>query len=249
MSGFFKDSVFEGLDDISQLVEPFQCRFNEELHKLPDRIEVDYSMLMKMISPSRYGDGFNSISIREILAHNTRDISINWEVVNPHLKSFFKLIVDDGDAEEKRWECHIDLERKRLSHPLTLIKDSAGYTDEELYDRMTDNLRQQCRQQLRRASQLYKANINEIAEVFDIEGVHKFRGLADKRNTLVTGLIEQFEERRINIRNFELGLRFADWIVHYIVNGNAAAIKNLTLFKVMMLNGKPIYSIDNEEAL
>jgi len=245
MSGFFKDSVFENLDDISQMVEPFQCRFNDELHKLPDCIELGYKDVLEHFTVSRYG-GFGSIEMDKLLKIHTGDPSVDWVMIRHELRNFFKFQIGDGEDDVM---CYFDLDNQQLTNSIALIKYKSGYSDDELYKMMTDNLRQRCRGNMRKASQLYKSNINDVAEVFDIEGVHKERALKTKRDLLVDGLLEQFNDRKINIRNFELGLRFTRWITAYICDNNAAAIKNITLFKVMMLNGRPIYSIDNEEQL
>ena len=244
MSGFFKDSVFDNLDDISQLVEPFQSKFNDEIYKLPDQVDIDYNFLISRFKVNRWGS-IDSIDLKEILSSAVNVEEINWRLIDRELENFYKLEI--GTDNDK--EVTLDLENETLSGPVTLVKTKNGYTDEELYDGVVRYLKDQFRSKLRRASNLHKSHINEIAEIFDIEGVNKYRGLVDKRTALLNGLVEQFEERKINIRNYELGKRFTNWLVAYIVNGNAAAIKNITLFKVMMLNGKPIYSLDNEETL
>ncbi len=244
---FFKDSVFENLDDISQMVEPFQCKFNDELHKLPDRIDLDYNEIMKWFGKDTLWGGFGTMEIDSVLKAHNHQKDIDWDLItDKQADKFFKFQIGDGEEDE---QCYLDVDNKRLTNTITLIKHKSGFDDEELYKMMIENLKHRCWRMMRKPSLLHKGNINEIADVFDIDGVYKERAMKPKRDKLLNGLVEQFNDRKINIRNFELGLRFAKWITSYICNNNAAAIKNITLFKVMMLNERPIYSIDNEEQL
>jgi len=247
MSSFFKDSIFENLDDISQMVEPFQCQLNDELNKLPDRINIDFqTALYHFSNKTRYGS-FGNLDVRQVLQHHMKDASVNWAVLNnDKLQSFFSFMVGNG---EKNQECYLDIDNKQLTNSLALIKHKAGYDDDELYKLLIDALKDEWYYAMKQPGDISKANINEIADVFDIDGVQQERALKPKRDILIKALIEQFNDRKINIRNYELGIRFGKWITAYVCQNHMGAIKNLTLFKVMMLNGRPIYSIDNEEKL
>lgn len=242
----FKDSVYDNLDDISQLVEPFNCRVNDELSKLPDIVDIDYEFLDQRMKVQHWGS-IDDLSISSMLNSCVKHKSINWNILQGHLNDFFKLQI--GDDPEKKVKCQINLEKGTLSNTIKIVKTSHGYTDEELYKKIVDNLRYEFTNQLRQASKLHKSNVNEIAEVFDIDEVSKCRGLREKRKALLNGITGQFKDRVINIRDYELGLRFTDWLIAYIKHNHMGAIKNITLFKVMMLNEKPIYSLDNEETL
>jgi len=242
----FTDSVYQNMDEISQLVEPFQCKFNAELAKLPEEIQITYEILEKHARFHSGSYGISSFPVDSIIVLTCREVGANYEILKD------RRYIDYNEDLYKIWieqDATIDFEKKTLAGDIKLIKAKEALTDEELYSKVINNLDGTLYSTMYKASNVSKANVNEIAEIFDIEGVNKVKSIRDKKNTLIKGLLSQFEDRKINIRDLELGFRFADWIKAYLCRGNLAAIKNLTLFKVMMLNGLPIYSLDNEEPL
>ena len=240
----FTDSVFENLDDISKMIEPFQCDFNDELRKVPEEINLDYEMI-KSLSAAGYWN-IDSIRPQSIIRKLANQLEIDCSKFDTfNLCDFFKIQVTPNFADE----CYIDFDEGVLVGQVTLKKCRDGMSDKELLEKIIHNLKRKLRNATYRASECHKANINEIAEIFDITGMNRMRSMRNKRTLLIDGLLTQFKEQRINIRNYNLGIKFTDWLVSYIRHNNMAAVKNLCMFKILMLNGAPIYSLDNEEEL
>lgn len=238
----FSDPTLDNLDEISKLCEPMVFSQNNLIISYPEKEEIDIEFLKSFTQRS----GLGRIGcLYDVLRYVSTKHDLKKLEPKVCLSSFFELKLEDvfGDAQSTE----IDFESGRMYAKLYLIKKKFAFTDEEMRKLIIDNIVHKVKIATNRPTGYFKKYLNEIAKVFDIKDVSSQRSTGAKRRIFLEAMEKQFEEYKINIRDVDLGFRFADWIVAYIKTGNMAAIKNICLLKVMAYDNKAIYSIEAEE--
>lgn len=243
MIDLFKDKVYEELDDISQLVEPFEYAVNNELAQMPEEIELDKDFFKSMIG---YGGGRNNItqSVRKIVEReaNNRDLKVlSAHISNDYnfVNNFFKAEIEEGSYYNAATEEFIGGAK--------ITKTKLAYDDKDIEKMLIDYMRSKFNNKLGRPSSISKPRLNEICDLFGAYDALKDRGARGKISKLYTKYKTLIEERKLNIRDVELFKRFIDWNILYIRNGSLPSMSNITKIKIMMRNELPIYSIKEEE--
>lgn len=237
----FKDKVYEGLDDISLLVEPFQSEFNEEIIQMPERIEVTTDNIL-----SQYSHWGISISMPQIVRDTARNLGLkqveedSWDI-STQFYTFKADDLEDGETAE------YDLENNNLSHKMYAYKHKQCYTDEELTKIAKTKMKNIIRRRLDSSRLVNKPRMNEIADLFNADVVRSEGSYRSKVRKLITHLECMIDERKLEIKNFELYLKLAKWICLYISEGSLPALNNLTRIKIMTHQDRPIYSIEEKE--
>jgi hypothetical protein len=226
----FKDEVFEELDDISRLVEPFTFSLLEELSEFPEMVEVTFSD----VTSGYYG--FNEITIRgAIKANSEHDSKMNLHSSQRFLTDCFEFVIEgDGDT-------FLDLENKKFSQKIFLKKRST-IEEEKLEDIAKDSLAAHS-SSVKWHSGTESSRLNEIASIFGITQATKARSKNKKIMNLYRGLQDLFKTGKLNVKSIDLCNNISKWVMEYVTEGNLAAISNLTQVKVMMHSGNPIYSV------
>jgi hypothetical protein len=243
MIDLFKDKVYEELDDISQLVEPFEFAVNNELAQMPEEITLGQEFFENMLG---YGGGRNNItqSVRKVVEREATNRGL--ETLSQHMRNeygfvdkFFKVEIEEGSS--------YNAATKEFIGGVTIIKDKMAYEDKEIEKMLIDYMGNQFGNKLGRPSAISKPRLNEICDLFGAYDALKDRGARGKLNKLYTRYKTLIEERKLNIRDVELFKRFVDWNVKYVKNGSLPSMSNITKIKIMMRNELPIYSIKEEE--
>lgn len=237
----FEDKEFAKLDEISQLIEPMVYSLNNKIIACPDRAEVPYEIIAEVIG-NRNGNDC-SISIDHLLSKLNMNID---ELPYNQDKKFFTIVAENA-FDHGILSADIDFSTKSMNTKIFIEKHTSCYTDNEMHARMCNLIQNILQGATSVPSRYDKTRLNEVAIIFDLLDVKKERSSNGKRREFILPLIDKIKDYTINIRDVDLGVRFAGWIRDYIRYGKLSAIKNLCKLKVMTHNGKGIYSIQDED--
>ena len=243
----FKDEKYESLDEISQIIEPFECKINEELSLFPDEITVDYDFMIKMIQNNGsdpYCSYSTSFPLRRILTEEAHALGL--KTLSDHMRldysfcrKFFAFSDDVGQAQ-------LNLENKSLSSTIKIVKIKIGFEDTEIESDLKNYMKNRLSSRLNRARYINRHRINELLDLFGSTNGLKTQKLLNKVDELYKTYIRLIEDKSLNIKDTALFHRFVDWNIRYIVDGNLPSLSNITKVKIMMRKGLPIYSIKED---
>lgn len=228
----FKDKVYEELDDISKLIEPYQCKLNEELSNFPDRVEIDPKDLH-----SSWGTSTNDIVrniARSLELRNLAESSWNLD------RRFFEFEIFDFDGQPTNSICY-NFATNEIDGKIFLVKKVFCIEDDGVMDIIVKKLDNSLSRWGKWAN---SKRINEIADLFGNLNISKLRSANKKMRALREHMLNLVKSKKIDIRDAELADRFGKWIIAYINDGKLPALANITTLKIMTHQNKPIYSID-----
>jgi hypothetical protein len=231
-SEIFKDKAFEQMDDMVQMLEPYEYSVNDIISIVPDSIDIDAKMLKYIISRH-----YRSMSTFEIIANycTTNNLYSEpelYKLKNTNLNDMFKI-----ECEE---ETIFDVENSTLDKDIKLIKIKNGLDDKEILDLYKRTI--QNSHHVNKSTK--KTNLKELAELFGAEIQ------PTKHGTYVSiknKIIELIDSNELNIKNVDLFMRFSSYIGVFLQNGSLPALANIAKIKIMSRKGDPIYSIKEEE--
>lgn len=234
----FKDKVYDEMDEISRLFEPFQYDLNDELAKFPDKIEILPEDILK------YGvhgtDLYEVLGIRagQLELHNIRhDIGL---LVN---NDFFKFVVETDD----KTTVNLDANSMNLSKKIYLIKNKIAFDELMLETMRKEDLLSCIRNQFYdNRSGMNKPRFNEIADIYGAKEVKSQRSCRGKVDKFCSHMATLLDDKTLDIRDMALCKKFNRWIILYVMNGNLAALNNLTRIKIITHEKRPIYSIEEK---
>ena len=239
----FKDAVYEKLDDISQLVEPYEFNINSELAQMPDEIILGPDFFHSMIA---CGGGRDNVyeSGRKVIERTAKRQGLSelgeWSRLNPDFcKEFFEILISKDAAYNPA--------TKEMTGEVKITKKKMAYEDKEIDDMLISHMKQQFRSHLNRPSSVNKAQCNEICDLFGATDAMSDRKASGKIRKLTKRYQELLSDRTLNIRDVNLFKRFINWNIKYIKDGNLPAMSNITKLKIMMRSELPIYSIKEDE--
>lgn len=235
----FKDKVYEDLDDISRLVEPFQSKINEELAQFPDELEITKEMVLETSSEW----GWNSIRTSSLISQEAFKLGLTEVQTKAYdiARKFFKIEVRDHEEGE---QVTIDFKTGEMSHKIFMVKTKLGYDDTELEKIARHNIVRTIKHNLSNNKSVNKPRLNEIADLFNAHEVKSDRSYKGKVRKFCKHLELLMDDRKLDIKDLELCARFGNWIALYVTNGNLPALNNITRIKIMMHENRPIYSIE-----
>jgi hypothetical protein len=217
---FFDDEVYENLDWLSQATMPLVFSGNKILSDLPDKIEVNMRNvdLNSFLYVSEILHGFN-------IGHGSIATSIMECYV---FKSEGEEIDPIKDIYPTVW---LEKIKKDFSE-----KDIINYVRSHIIQHHTDK----------------KADIGRINEILDLidykhtehtVNLRTSRSARKKMSGVFRRLHEIFSKNEWQVRDADLMISFVGWINQYILDGNLAALTNITKLKIMTHKNQPIYSI------
>lgn len=234
---FIQDKAKNNMDELTQLMEPFECKFNDALAKFPERFTLDPVYLMSKLG----GPNLNTPSMFQVLQQHADDNNIDLDGVSTtSLDDYFKFEVAENTQ--------IDLENGCFQGEISVVRCKDFLNDEQMMDSMVKRFRQHIRSEISKATDTTAARLHEIADVFGLlDQVKSTSRNIKKRDIIVDEISELIENHKIRIRDVELGSRFGRWIAKFLRDGNLAAKKNIATLKIMSHSDQGIYSIHGEE--
>ena len=243
----FVDEVYENMDDISKIVEPFEYELNNELAQFPDEIEIDKDIMYSILTHaySEYSMGMNLHQILRGRASKLNLWKLSRELGNSYTfcTNMFELIVEKQHEDD---EMEFDASTGEITGGRMFIrKKKIAVEDNDIEFAMFNHLTT-IKNSFNSAREVNKSRLNEIADMFGAKESRKERSWFRKLNRLITHIQSLVQDRKLIIKDFELFKRFVNWIVLYIKDGKLPALANLAKLKIMMRNCAPIYSIKEE---
>jgi len=244
----FKDKVYEEMDEISRMFEPFQFNLNDELALLPDKIEVLPEYIMNIDEYSGYsGSGTNASRVVKAVANSMNLMQIIDKMRLLQNNDFFRFEVegDLGDGEQVK----LDGTTMTMSHKVFVVKNKLAFDEQELEKMRKEYILGSIKNNFERSRDVNKPRFNEIADIYGAEIVKSERSYYGKVNAFVNHMEKLIDDKVLDIRDMDLCHKFVKWIVYYVKNGNLAALNNLTRIKIITHEKRPIYSIEEKEVL
>ena len=218
---FFDDNTYDNLDWLSQATMPLVFSGNKLLGEMPDHIDVDISKISL--------GGYIGVS-STLKPFYVDDSSLNRLITNCYaFKSDGGTIVDPSkDIYPTVWVEKIkkDLSEKEiLSYVRDMITPNRNYHNNDI------------------------GRINEIMDLINYKPDPHGKNLRASRsiNKKMRGIYQRLQQVLIKgewqVRDADLMISFNEWVNQYIVDGNLAALTNITKLKIMTHKNQPIYSI------
>jgi len=235
----FRDKVYEDLDDISKMIEPYQYSVNEDLSRFPDRLEVSCDMFTSM----------SYTSIRDILWRKCDELNLLnlkqnvWDLYQKEFFSF-EMVDDSGDIVDS---LTLNIQTKEINGKIFIIKNLVAFEDEDVAKLAADKIFSIVdRMNWRQTS---ATRINEVADLLGTAGVLKEKSSRRKIIMLANDAKELIKSKKIDIRDVSLVEKLGKWIELYCVDGNLPALANIAKIKIMSHQNRPIYSIQEQETV
>jgi hypothetical protein len=232
----FKDRVYEEMDDISKLVEPYQYSLNEALAQFPDQIELTTEELS-----SPWG-----INCMEIFRSHVNKLELN-HLLKSHRPGDdffqFKIIDEFGEYVDT---ADLNFRDSTLSNKIVMVKSKIGYEDFDV-EKIAKQAIIEGLQVYNSYRMLNASRLNEIADLFNDNATKKERSVRRKMPMFRKHMGDLIDSKKLDIRDVGLCTRFASWIIAYVQHGNLAALNNITRLKIMTHQNRPIYSIEEKD--
>lgn len=232
----FKDKIYEEMDDISKLIEPYQFSVNEELASFPDSFEVDASQI-----DSRY------VSLRSIITSKARELGLSSIIdcaYDIERNSFFKMKLLDEFNEPTEY-INFNFKTGTLYGKIVVYKDKIGFEDEHIHTMCQNNASSYIRHMGWRNAD--SSRINEVADLLGMTEVLKEKSKRIKMHVMCSEIQDIIKTKKIDIRDANLASRFGKWIMMYIAHGSLPSLANLAKIKIMSHQNRPIYSMQEQE--
>ena len=239
----FKDKTFEEMDEISQMIEPFESQINVELSQFPDEFTLDAEFFNCLIDYHRNRLNYSvTEDLRKIIERKANGLNLALLGKTARTNTNFVSEFFDFEAEEG---CTYNAKTNVVTGEIKVIKKKIAYEDKDIEIHMKDHLRSAF-SDFYRPGEVNKPRINEILDLFNVKG-----GLSEKKALSKVRMLSKhyqalIDDRSLNIRDVELFKRFVLWNIKYIKNGSLPALSNITKVKIMMRKGLPIYSIKED---
>lgn len=240
----FKDEVYENMDDISKLIEPFEIRLNNELAKFPDEIEITPRDLSKNVG--NYYSESGCLSLNDIVRDHSYSLGL-LDIYSECSNSDFiiKLFVFEHELEEGSSNISFDfVNQKIIGGKIFLRKKAVALEDNDIELKMNKIISNMI---YKFPKTVDKGRFNAVAEVFGAKEARKATKSSDKIRNLIIHYRQMLTNKQLPIKDFNLFERFIDWNVKYIKDGSLPAFANLTRLKIMLRSGLPIYSMKEED--
>lgn len=239
----FKDKVYEEMDDVSKMFEPFQYDLNDELSRFPDRVEIKFEDLVNS-GYSGYGFSYGldlpTFIHKLAIDMNMLNIADNVSMLTSH--DFFKF-----EAETENAEIWLDADKETITHKIFLVKNKIAFDERQLEDMSKDYIIGQLKRNFYTNREMNKARFNEVADLYGAKTVKSERSYGGKLSEFCNHIKVMLDDKTLDIRDMSLVHKFVHWIVLYVKHGNLAALNNLTRIKIMTHEKRPIYSIEEKE--
>lgn len=242
----FKDKTFEEMDEISQMIEPFEFKLNEELSQFPDEFTLSEEFIAALVDYNCRRLAYDYTiheDLRTLVSRKASDLGLQNLSEKARLdRQFISDFFDLEVSEDASFNAHTNT----LTGEIKVIKKKIAYDDQDIEKLMKEHITQRFNNEFYFSSEINKPRINEILDLFGVTaGLSERKGLL-KIEKLKDHFIQLIEDRSLIIKDMDLLKRFVDWNVKYIKDGSLPAFSNITKIKIMMRKGQPIYSIKED---
>lgn len=245
------DSKFESMDELSKMIEPWDCVEYEMVMSLPDELDIS-EYIISNINNSKHMEPDFSIYNSEVIDIMARLLITTYSkhTITPKFRSSLEEIItlnlSSLDNEEGSREEVIIMPEDINNIKFTIkinkeLFDIKKYASKLFYDQINISRNSSSRPK--------KKFVNDICKMFNIELSDSVKA-SDGRNMFYY-VKQEFERRlrsdEIRVKSTQLISDLGRWLKMYAVDGNLAASMNLCQFKLMTHNGDAIYSIAQKQ--
>ena len=227
---FFEDKEYENLDWLNAAMEVPSFSLNDKAAQLKDRYELGYEEIVRL-------NGLNTLSmlIECIKNDKVRESMTPKEI---------SIITDRLYFIEYEEDTILNCEDETLSNPIFLVKRANIFEEKALIDTVKGMMWailngggkiDRDKQDISR--------LNEIMDTIGCDTERKSKSRSKKQFAILRHMTNILKDDTWNIRNMDLHIKAAEWIMDYSIEGNLAAITNLIKLKCMTHSGNPIYSM------
>lgn len=243
----FKDEHYEQMDWLSQAIEPIDFNAYKLYSELPDRLDLTTDDLISL-TKRLYDTEFSVLSlvkmkVPEIIAkYSSKDI----ETVCKQ----FKLSLPEGE------KVSINLDTKTSDKEVFLLKSEMSDSFKNAVEKSFGKSANDYLYHNLNNHRIHDYNrCNDILKILDRPGLARdvfnsyLRSRSGHRKGSAIKTMFRFavEENLFNIKNEDLLMDLAKWIIAYVYNGSTGAIANIYKLKVMAYDKVGIYSIKAED--
>ena len=237
---FFQDKTYEEMDWLNQAMEPYVYSQNDDIAKLPLKIEIStFDEVLSYID-----DSYLELHKKAILNYFIKQNNLNIQLNDDKILNLYEFQFDS--------DLILDFDNKILSHPIVLVKKEQYFNDEFLKTVLKNSAAYLTinRSYYHRNAQITRMNI--IMDVLEINSdSRKSRSVRRKSATIRYRLVDIIEADKWKIRNVDFMLEILKWIKDYINNGDRKALANFLKLHCMTIinDGISIYSMTKIDAV
>ncbi len=243
--GLFDDKKYESMDEISQMIEPWENPYDSILEKLPDEYEVPPLVILRSLNAYEADAVFIKGLFNKYLSREEVELVINARLVDKEYKNgkytpgLYDIEISDDFS--------INSVTKEAIGSIKLVKTIKAMSEAKLKEKIL-YAADRCLF-IKRTADSYKADsMRTIYEVVTGKPYQSdTRSKKDLINEVKKELINLIAEDRWRIRSFNLYIKLIHWFERFNTMGCSASIANIMKLKIMTYNGRAIYSIGEEK--
>jgi ribosomal protein S13 len=224
---FLKDKEWENMDWLNKAVEPIVFSVNNEIPKLPSRIDIPASVFRTAVRRNE-----NYLHVDNLIIDECHKLNMPKYTIDILYKiGFGKLYNVQSEPE-----VFYDVGTQTLRGDIYLVKQIETLDEEAIQSLLISFTYG--------ISGMSADTANEIMDIIGCEEARKTKSATKKVRAIRNYMQNVFRENKWNIRNIDLCIKLVMWINAYLDNGNRAALANISKLKCMVYNGHPIYSME-----
>lgn len=244
----FKDDKYDSMDDISKLLEPYECLFNKCLSYLPKEIDISTKDILGSI-PNIDRISSTTACKRDIIERKMSSFNLPDDIYNS-IKSNISAYADYYEFhKDDIFSFNVSVNDIDSNDTLfKLIKTVASLSDDTIKKHIRQILVDCVNRAMSTSKSFINSNAKELMQLLDIDmSSVDMRSYRSKRRAIIDAITVMINSNKLNIRDTEFAKKVGKWMEVFLTSGSLAAIKNLCKLKVLTYNNVAIYSISGEE--
>ena len=243
--GLFDDKKYESMDEISQMIEPWENPYDSIIGKLPDTYEIEPHIILRNINAYEVDAVFIKYLFNKYLTQEEVMLVLNARLTDKEYKNgkytpgLFDIDIS-GDFS-------INSVTKETTGSIKLVKTIKAMSEAKLKEKILYQAERILFQ--KRTSDSYKAD--SMRTVYEVVTGKPYQSDTRSKKDLIyevkKELINLIAEDRWRIRSFNLYIKLINWFESFNTMGSSASIANIMKLKIMTYNGRAIYSIGEEK--
>ena len=243
--GLFDDKKYESMDEISQMIEPWENPYDSILEKLPDEYEIEPRIILRHVNAYEVDVAFIKYLLNKYLTQDEIMVLLNARLTEKDYKNgkYIPGLYDVNISEN----FSINSVTQETTGSLKLVKTIKTMSEAKLKERILYTA-DRCLF-IKRSADSYKAD--SMRTVYEVVTGKPYQSDTRSKKDLISEvkkeLINLIAEDRWRIRSFNLYIKLINWFESFNTMGSSASIANIMKLKIMTYNGRAIYSIGEEK--
>lgn len=243
--GLFDDKKYESMDEISQMIEPWENPYDSILEKLPDEYEIEPRIILRHVNAYEVDVAFIKHLLNKYLTQDEIVVLLNARLTEKDYKNG-KYIPGLYDVNISG-DFSINSVTQEITGSLKLVKTIKNMSEAKLKEKILYTA-DRCLF-VKRSADSYKAD--SMRTIYEVVTGKPYQSDTRSKKDLISEvkkeLINLIAEDRWRIRSFNLYIKLIHWFESFNTMGSSASIANIMKLKIMTYNGRAIYSIGEEK--